>query len=66
MVADDVDTELVIFIRPKVIRRDQGLTQRERTLAEALDHIDRSPQVIKTDPLRLEPILGIDRGRTIP
>jgi len=66
MVADDVETELVIFIRPKIVRRGQTLTERERTLAEALDHVDRSPQVLKTDPLRIEPILGIDRGRTIP
>jgi type IV pilus secretin PilQ/predicted competence protein len=66
MVADEVETELVIFIRPKIVRRAQGLTERERTLAEALDHVDHSPQVIKTDPLRIEPILGIDRGRTIP
>ena len=62
----DVETELVVFIRPKVIRPGQAPTARERTLADAINHPDRRPQVIRTDPLRLHVKEEDDRARRVP
>ncbi|MBE3069990.1 MAG: hypothetical protein IMZ66_07115, partial [Planctomycetes bacterium] len=41
----DVDTELVVFIRPKVVPPALRLTTRERTLAEAIDNPDSRPLI---------------------
>jgi type IV pilus secretin PilQ/predicted competence protein len=62
----DTETELVVFIRPKVIRPGQTLTARQRTLAEAIDHVDRRPQIVRTDPLRLHVAEEDARDRTVP
>ena len=62
----DVETELVIFIRPKIVRPGQGLTARERTLAEAIDHVDRRTQIIRTDPLRINVLKENERTRSVP
>ncbi|HUU90382.1 MAG TPA: secretin N-terminal domain-containing protein [Phycisphaerae bacterium] len=62
----DVDTELVLFIRAKLVPRHLGLTPREKKLAEALDHMDRRPQIQRTDPLRRNAKIEDDRTRRVP
>ena len=62
----DVDTELVLFIRAKLVPRHLGLTPREKKLAEALDHLDRRPQIERTDPLRRNARTEEDRVRRVP
>ena len=62
----DAETELVVFIRPKIIRPRQPLTAREKTLAGAINHPDQRPQVIRTDPLRLHVQEEDARARRIP
>ncbi len=62
----DVDTELVLFIRAKLVPRHLGLTPREKKLAEALDHLDRRRQIERTDPLRLNAKTEEDRARRVP
>jgi len=62
----DVDTELVLFIRAKLVPRHLGLTPREKKLAEALDHMDRRPQIERTDPLRRNAKIEDERIRRVP
>jgi general secretion pathway protein D len=62
----DTETELVVFIRPKVTRPNQALTARENVMAEAIDHVDRRPQTVRTDPLRLHVAEEDARDRTLP
>jgi len=62
----DVDTELVLFIRAKLVPRHLGLTPRERKLAEAIDHLDRRPQIQRTDPLRRNAQTEDERTRRVP
>ncbi len=62
----DVDTELVLFIRVKLVPPHLGLTPRERKLADALDHIDRRPQIERTDPLRRNAKAEDERTRRVP
>jgi len=62
----DAETELVVFIRPKIVRVKQPLTVREKTLAGAINHPDRRPQAIRTDPLRLHVQEEDARTRQIP
>jgi type IV pilus assembly protein PilQ len=62
----DVDTELVLFIRAKLVPRHLGLTPREKKLADALDHLDRRPQIERTDPLRRNAKAEEDRTRRVP
>jgi len=62
----EVDTELVVFIRPKIIPPGTKLTVRERTMAEAIDNVERRPQVIRTDPLRRNIQEEDDRARRVP
>jgi general secretion pathway protein D len=62
----DVETELVVFIRPRVIPPGTPLTGRERTLAGALDHVDQRPQLERTDPLRLRVEEEEERRRRVP
>jgi len=62
----DVDTELVLFIRAKLVPRHLGLTPREKKLAEALDHLDRRPQIERTDPLRRNAKIEDERIRRVP
>jgi len=62
----DAETELVVFIRPKIVRVKQPLTAREKILTDAINHPDRRPQVIRTDPLRLHVQEEDARARRIP
>jgi len=62
----DVDTELVVFIRPKVVPPGVRLTSRERTLAEAIDNPDARLQIERSDPFRLNPEEEDDRARRVP
>ena len=62
----DVDTELVLFIRSKLVPRGLNLTTRQRKMAEAIDHIDRRPQIERTDPLRLDAQTEAERARRVP
>jgi hypothetical protein len=55
-----------VFIRPRVIPPGAPLTSRERTLAGALDHVDRRPQLERTDPLRLRVEEEEERRRRVP
>ena len=58
----DVESELVLFIRTRIVPTNQTLTARERTLSGALDNIEMPPQILGTDPLRLH--VREDRQRT--
>ena len=66
VVTTEVDTELVIFITPHVVYPNRSLTAREEILTEALDHLERRPMVIRTDPLRLFVGKEEDRARRVP
>ncbi len=62
----EVDTELVVFIRPTIIPPGAKLTTREQTMADAIDNVERRPQVIRTDPLRRNIAEEDDRARRVP
>ncbi len=65
-VSVEVETELVIFIRPRIVRPGATLTRREATLAGAIDHPDRRPQILRSAPLRCD-VEGQDEDRrTVP
>jgi type II secretory pathway component GspD/PulD (secretin) len=64
--ASDVDTELVIFIRPFIVPRGLKLTSREKVLAGALDHKDDRPLGERTNPLRRNVADEKKRRRTVP
>jgi type IV pilus secretin PilQ/predicted competence protein len=62
----DIETELVVFIRPRVIPPGDPLTARERTLAGAVDRIEVRPHLERSDPLRLHVEEEQERRRRIP
>ena len=65
-VSTEADTELAIFITPHIVRQGQGLTDREKVLASALDHRDRRTLLERSDPLRLRVPAEEEKAHSLP